>query len=219
MNEQVFKPRGLYALIMEYNPDSQEATEIVDLDTSVAMSAAKDGATGSYFTVNSATTHGEVQMPVAAPLTFPDLEGTTTAQKENAFKKTTTFIEEYSDRRARAVFAAQNPDSSLNIGPPPKQFASRWSDPNHPVNKSGPLGVLTGGKYSRDAKKQEEKQKANLAAGRPGDHGSGGIARRLQEKIYYLMIVNMPSDEELVQAAKLIAQLEEQKKQEKASKT
>lgn len=86
MNEQVFKPRCLYALILEYNPDSQEATEIVDLDTDVAKSAAKDGATGSYFTISSSTTHGEVQMPIAAPLTFPDLEYTTTTQKENAFK-------------------------------------------------------------------------------------------------------------------------------------
>jgi hypothetical protein len=32
------------------------------------------------------------------------------------------------------------------------------------------------------------------------------------------MIVNMPSDEELANAARLIAQLEEQKKQEKAQK-
>jgi hypothetical protein len=91
-------------LIVEYKPSSQEAIESVDLNTNVAMSAAKDGATGSYFTVNSATAHGEVQMPIAAPLTFPDLEYTTVAQKENAFKKTVNFIEDYSDRRAQAVF-------------------------------------------------------------------------------------------------------------------
>lgn len=39
------------------------------------------------------------------------------------------------------------------------------------------------------------------------------------QKIYYLMIVNMPSDEELVQAATLMAQLEERKKQQNVQRT
>ena len=89
---------------MEYKPDSNSATEIVDLETNVAISAARDGATGSKFQVNSGTTHGEFQMPMAAPLIFPDLQGANGAEKQNAFKKVSGFLGDYSDRRAQAVF-------------------------------------------------------------------------------------------------------------------
>ena len=86
MNESFFQPRGLYAMIMEYKPNSNSATEIVDLDTQVTMSAAKGGDTGSKFKVSSAMSHGEFQMHEAAPLVFPNLKGASAGQKQNASK-------------------------------------------------------------------------------------------------------------------------------------
>lgn len=66
------------------------------------------------------------------------------------------------------------------------KFASKWSDPNHPVNHGGPLCVLTGGKFSRDAKKYEAQKAKNLAENRAGDDpgavsGIKGLKRKLQE--------------------------------------
>jgi hypothetical protein len=104
MNENFFQPRGLYALIMEYKPKSGSATDVVDLDTQVAMSAAKHGDTGSKFKVSSGVSHDEFHMPEAAPLVFPHLKGATTSQKQNAFQKASGFLGDYSDRRAQAVF-------------------------------------------------------------------------------------------------------------------
>ncbi|KAJ9616352.1 hypothetical protein H2200_000070 [Cladophialophora chaetospira] len=207
MNEKFFQPRGLYALIMDYKPRSDSATEIVDLQTQVALSAANGGDTGSKFKVSSGATHNELEMPDAAPLVFPNLNGN---QKQNALQKASEFLGNYSDRRAQAVFAAQNPDSSLITGQPKPEFSSRYADPNHAVNKGGPLAVLTGGKVSLQAREQKKKEQENLAAGRPLDEGTGGIVgglkRLVRENVMYLMIVKMPSEKELMRAAELAAQ-------------
>ena len=104
MNERLFQPRGLYALIMCYKPNSDNATEIVDLETQVVLSAAKGGVTGSKFKTASGTSHGEIQMPEAAPLIFPDLQGA--RERQNVFQKTAGFFGNYSDRRAQAVFVS-----------------------------------------------------------------------------------------------------------------
>ena len=101
MNEKFFQPRGLYALIMDYKPKSNSATEIVDLETQVALSAAKGGDTGSKFKVSTGTTYHEFQMPEPAPLIFSDSEED---EKSNVFQKVLGFLDDYSDRRAQAVF-------------------------------------------------------------------------------------------------------------------
>lgn len=96
MNEKLFKPRGLYAMIMAYKPGSTEEAAIVDLQTNVAVSAATGAETKGWFGVSSGTTYDENCMPLSAPLTFPDLE--------NGKKKATTFLSDYSDRRAQALW-------------------------------------------------------------------------------------------------------------------
>ena len=103
MNEQVFQPRGLYAMIMAYKPDSPNASEIIDINTNIVMSAAKNGVSGNKFKSASGTT-SEAQMPIAARLVFPALQKASPQQKRNAFKKAMNFIDDYSDRRAQSLF-------------------------------------------------------------------------------------------------------------------
>jgi hypothetical protein len=61
---------------------------------------------------------------------------------------------------------AQNPDSILNMGQQMPQFSSRFADPNHAVNKGGPLEVLTGGNMKLTAHLAEKKEAKNMADGR-----------------------------------------------------
>jgi hypothetical protein len=83
-----------------------------------------------------------------------------------------------------ATQEAANPDSSLDITPA-KHFSSRYADPNHPVNKGGPLCVLTGGKISPDNKKRErrEQHERNVVAygGQPSAKKDGLKKRLLPE--------------------------------------
>jgi hypothetical protein len=145
MNDKLFKPRGLYAMIMTYKPNSTLADEEVDLSQSItkAVGARYDGH-GNKFSQSSGRTHGELQLPQAAPLIFPELDALPEGEKEGAFKKGGRFLGDYFDRRAQARFEAENPDSKLNVAPR-KEFASRFSDPNHPVYSGGLLTLASGG--------------------------------------------------------------------------
>jgi hypothetical protein len=108
MNEKLFKPRGLYALIMTYKPDSSSAFEVVDLSTSTAKAVAvqERGGTGSKFSSAAGTTNGEAQMPETVPLTFPFLESAGHEQKQTAFNQAKAFVGDYGDRRAQAKFVS-----------------------------------------------------------------------------------------------------------------
>ena len=142
MNERLFKPRGLYAMIMTYKPSSTAADEVIDLNQNItkAVGTRYDGH-GSKFHSSSGKTRGELQLPEAAPLIFPELDALPDEQKN---KKSGHFLGDYFDRRAQAKFEAENPDSKLNVAPR-KEFASRFSDPNHPANDGSPISLITGG--------------------------------------------------------------------------
>ena len=69
---------------------------------------------------------------------------------------------------------------------PKKEFSSRFADPNHPVNKGGPLCVLTGGAISKDNKKRERKEreaKEDIAAGRTPKSSGGGFKKKLLSEV------------------------------------
>lgn len=213
MNERLFKPRGLYALIMTYNPESSNAYEVIDVDTVTAKAVAvqEHGGTGSKFSSAAGATNGEAQMPEAVPLTFPYLESAGHEQKQNAFNKAKAFVGDYGDRRAQAKFVSLPPDPRpacgcfamatwvlimKNTGSRPSRFSPerhaeervllpvRRSD--HPVNKGGPLCVLTGGAISKDNKKRERKEreaKQDIAAGRTPKSSNGGLKKKLLSEV------------------------------------
>ena len=219
MNNDLFRPHGLYAMIMCYKPASSQASEVVDLNDATNQAvASRAGGDGAKFRTTSGKTTGIAELPAAAPLIFPYLQAAPEAEKINAFKRAANFAADYSDRRAQASFEAQNPGTSqLNVAPR-KEFASRWADPNHPVNKGGLVTVLTGGVISPEARLQQRREHRNNRRGREGlleerkqskksnESKSllGQAKRKLHEGVLYLMVVNMPSEEELRLAQDLL---------------
>ncbi|EXJ77121.1 hypothetical protein A1O3_10279 [Capronia epimyces CBS 606.96] len=214
MNEELFKPRGLYALLMTYKPTSSESVVGVDMKQSVASSImSRNSGQRTKFRTASGKTYGDAELPECAPLVFPALDAANPEQKQNAFKRAGAFMSDYRDRRARAQFEHNNPDSRLNILPQEK-FSSIFADPNHPINKGGSLNVITGGYLYKGAKALRDGGAGNALpfklgrqAGKEGT-GVGGtsgqfVKRIIGENVLYLMVVNMPTEEEMRQAARL----------------
>ncbi|EXJ70301.1 uncharacterized protein A1O5_06369 [Cladophialophora psammophila CBS 110553] len=145
MNESFFKPRGLYALVMAYKPESDDLGQNVDMNTHLVTSiAARDSGRGSRF-ANAAGFSREIEIPESAPLIFPELDALPESEKENAFNRSGKGLGDYFDLRAQAKFEKANPESKLNVYRE-RQFASRFSDPNHPANSGSLNALLSGGK-------------------------------------------------------------------------
>jgi len=222
MNESLFKPHGLYALLMTYDPKSASDGEIFDMQSNIATAITKredlNRSKMMKFQASSAKTMGEEQLPDAAPLVFPELDAASDEQKMNAFKRAGAFVKDYGDRKAQAQFAANLPDSKLNVTPKP-EFSSRFADPTHPVHQGGLLNLLTGGELKkmknsrnegrreargytvRDRLDDQRSARSNKNTIGLGKGGKKGLKRVLAENVLYLMIVDMPNEEELRQAA------------------
>lgn len=197
MNEELFKPRGLYAMIMTYKPDSTSASQTIDLNSNISNSInTRIDGHGPKFSTSSGKSFGELQLPAAAPLVFPDLDAMPASETDSKTKKD-SFLSEYFDRRAQAKFEAQNPNSSLSVAPR-KEFASRYSDPNHPASSGSPISLITGGKVPG----RKELRRRMMNGGKSGGAGavaSGprGLKKYLAENVLYLMVVNLPTPEEM----------------------
>ncbi|KAB8212018.1 hypothetical protein BDV34DRAFT_219231 [Aspergillus parasiticus] len=122
---------------------------------------------------------------------------------------------------------AKNPGSSLAVPESGRKgFVSRYNDPNHPVNNGKLTSVLTGGLIGskpglieRAATSIRESQDSKrISRGEPPSEPikekwqryqrkkKPGLAKKvLQQDVLYLLIVNMPTEEELQQS---IGQLE-----------
>ncbi|KAI0130458.1 hypothetical protein BJ170DRAFT_315774 [Xylariales sp. AK1849] len=152
INDEFFRPKGLYCLVMTWRPDSGDLHERVDMTTTVtsAMSSYNAGVF-SKFKNSSGKTYGDFDFPEAAPLVFPTLDVLGTAQGEEAaklkdkLKKKKVFIDNYYDRREQAKYAGKNPDSLLANQTQKPEFSSRYADPNHPANSGSLIALVTGG--------------------------------------------------------------------------
>jgi hypothetical protein len=163
MNNEFFKPHGLYCLIMTYKPEASTTHASVDI-TQTISSSMTPGSSGMRQTLNnlrlsSGTTYGELELPEAAPLIFPALDtlaASTSAegiQKKSKLKSSQKFIADYVDRRAQAEYASQNPTSALAVTSE-KRFASRYADPTHPANSGSLISLLTGGAVNPAARRE-----------------------------------------------------------------
>jgi hypothetical protein len=219
MNNEFFKPRGLYCLIVTYKPESNSAHETLDINKAITSymnpAEGKMKAFGQSMRLSSGKTYGEMELPEAAPLIFPALDSVAEdnsaegVNKRNKLKSKQKFVADYFDRRAQARYAAENPGSALAVPASEKQFASRYSDPNHPANSGSLVSLITGGaidlKARRDRRRGSKRVRRAVRRGevvtdkthlRRG--GREGIVKRILKKdVLYLMIVNMPSEQEL----------------------
>jgi hypothetical protein len=227
MNEKFFKPHGLYALVMTYNPESDDIVQDVDMSTNVLTAiSSREGPKRSRFANSSGKTR-EVEIPESAPLVFPELDALPQGEKDNVFKRGSKNLDIYFDRRAQMKFEAQNPGSKLNVrSGPERPFASRFSDPNHPANSGSLIALLSGGaidtteadraKAERKARKRQYADSRRIMRGREPRYDAtgtnkkapkGGIKGLLKSDVLYLMIVNYPTETELREAGQALEQL------------
>ncbi|EXJ83678.1 hypothetical protein A1O1_07302 [Capronia coronata CBS 617.96] len=174
INETLFKPRGLYCMIMTFKPDSPYEP-VIGMDVrSTSTDAALAKATSNpdselrqklkSMRLTSGTSKGEMSLPESAPLVYPALdaalsEGTELSEpKQTGLRASAGFVANYLDRRAQASHAGMYPDGKLAAAAPgEKKFASRFSDPNHPANSGTILGLLSGGNFDPQAKRRAHK--------------------------------------------------------------
>lgn len=143
-------------------------------------------------------------------------------------------IADYYDRRAQATYIATNPDTTLASTAATPEFRSRFSDANHAASSGHIVNLVTGGKLQHPAgrrptkaekraakgarrqMKREYKDARRISRGRepkgprrskgkgPVGMVVGGVKRVLKEDVMYLIIVNLPSEEELREARQVL---------------
>lgn len=115
LNEEFFQPRGLYCLIMTWNPESNRRVERVNINQTVASTSKEaSGLSGLHdkFRSSDGQTYGELAFPEVAPLVFPTLDelaaqtGADAAKKKSNVAKGMTFVANYWDKRATAEYVS-----------------------------------------------------------------------------------------------------------------
>ena len=113
MNDKLFKPRGLYALIMKYIPQGTRPISVqqADMNTMISKEDAPHKGYQNLRAVNAGRSYGDIEMPESAPLVFPDLDEAARTQdpaKANKLKSSMAFVTDYYDKRAQASYVRQN---------------------------------------------------------------------------------------------------------------
>ncbi|KAJ9156663.1 hypothetical protein NKR23_g1486 [Pleurostoma richardsiae] len=181
MNAQLFRPKGLICLIMTWRPENpDEITADIDIRGQV-LATTTDEDRGMLSKIRrrlrSSAASTSFDWPEMAQLVYLDRDDTTTAtagqnarMKGSLLQRGSKFIDEYIDKRAVA----------------------RWADPNHPASSGGIVALLTGGHITLDGVAEQ------------GPSGPLSLLesswKLLNKDVLYLMIVNMPSEEELARA-------------------
>lgn len=124
-NSSFFRPRGLFCLVMTYDPEASDSSaEVVDLNgklaskmlpTSGSSNSSTSGRMSQAFRASSGNDLGSLSSMQTAPLVYPQRQ---TAIKQGDEAKRTTkekmnrmgaFVSDFNDRRAQAKFVSLNP--------------------------------------------------------------------------------------------------------------
>ena len=109
MNDKLFKPRGLYALVMKYIPQGTRPISVqqADMNTMISKENAPHKSYQNFRAINASRSYGAIEMPDSAPLVFPDLDEVARTQdpaKANKLKNSMAFVTDYYDKRAQASY-------------------------------------------------------------------------------------------------------------------
>jgi hypothetical protein len=114
MNEKLFKPRGLYAIVMSFKPNATKAISTGEFDPTATV-ARYDESTGKAWRdktrqlrIASGTTHSDLQIGETAPLVFPVLEQAAADPNQSKWNSAKKFLGDYGDKRAQAVYVSPN---------------------------------------------------------------------------------------------------------------
>ena len=197
MNELFFKPKGLFCMIMTNKPQREAPAEPLDISQSIAKvtvpAETKMKRQLRDLRTSDGIICGEVEVPAAAPLVFPELDAAAEGAdgtKQNALKRGGKAINNYIEKRAEAIDAKRTVKTD-------RKEAKRAQKDLEKACKDERKG--------RSVKKTKPRQK--------------GVKRMLKQvsirvqaacsnsnyniqDVLYLMVVNMPREDEL-EAARL----------------
>ena len=215
MNEKVFKPRGLYAVVMSYNPQQQRPVQSAQVDMDLLV-ADRDGQKARKIMpkVVSGESYGELELPPSAPLVYPTLDELS-SEKMGRMKKSKKFVSDYHDRRLQMQYLTNNPDSRYMDLPEEQRpsFATRLADPNHPAFQGSWLTLFSGGKVK--PLRGTPQQKAQRKAAKRAAKGKGVSKKdKMRENVLYLMIVDMPTEAEIEMARHAIEVEDRERKEQ-----
>jgi hypothetical protein len=239
MNKDVFMPLGLYAMVLMYKDEPGKSGEVEfgmeDFNMDTAKQVSKWGVSGQSSDQSTKTKilrpirlasgrTNEDSLPLEiAPLIYPGLEDMLERpdiKRDESFKdrllRNKEFVGDYFDRRARADYAGNNPDSALTkASASVPEFHNRFADPNHPCNNGHLVSLVTGGKIvaqprgrrshlrekGEDGKLKPKVKRENKIRG-PISLVTYPVRKIMTPNVLYLTIVNMPSEAELAAARK-----------------
>ncbi|KAJ5725052.1 uncharacterized protein N7483_006409 [Penicillium malachiteum] len=157
INKDFFQPRGLFCLVMTWNPELADSPcTTINLNSMISQAADREsgrlGRLQKKFKSSDGKAYGNI-FPEVAPLIFPDIDQLAcdkdAKKKLSGLKKKGRFVGKYMDKRAQAKFIYENPDSHLSQVPMPT-FTSRYANPNHAASSGDPIALVTGGKFTRE---------------------------------------------------------------------
>jgi hypothetical protein len=112
INKEFFIPKGLFCLVLTWNPEMSDARTTVDFED-IAKKVIQTGRNPmTSLRKSNGKTYGEFQWPEIAPLIYPGLDdlaaasGKTDKAKKSSLQKKRQFVEDYMDRRAQATFVS-----------------------------------------------------------------------------------------------------------------
>lgn len=246
INRDLFMPLGLYCMVLmckdgpgtAQNPEF--GVESINLDTAKQINKwglpkTKDSSDAQVDPISKSNqilrpirlTSGRTkvsEMPLEiAPLIYPGLDAmldrplaTPDKSLKERMMRHKEFYADYFDRRARADYAGNNPDSALTkASSEMPEFRTRFADPNHPVNNGHLVSLITGGHFVPQGRRQgrgrlrevgpdgklmpKPKLRERRVVG-PVGLLSKGVRKVLTPNVLYFTIVNLPSQEELAEA-------------------
>ncbi|KAL2827388.1 hypothetical protein BDW59DRAFT_160350 [Aspergillus cavernicola] len=188
-----------------------------------------------HYRQQSGATQGEMQLPECAPLVFPEVDRAAIRVRDGLepksnFQSGRTWVRDYIDRKSQASFEAEHKGSAVAVpGSGRKAFTSRYNNPDHPANSGNLLSTLSGGLYKpkpglferAGTAIKESQDKKRAAQGLPPSETwkekwarkkkeTGSRIKILSEDVMYLMIVNMPTEEELRESVAKLQYLAQQ---------
>jgi hypothetical protein len=110
VNKDFFMPKGLFCLVLTWNPETSDARTAVDFEGMAAKVMENDRNPLASLRKSNGKTYGEFQWPETAPLIYPGLDDLAvgpdegTQAKKSSLQKKRRFVEDYMDRRAQAKF-------------------------------------------------------------------------------------------------------------------
>lgn len=113
VNERLFKPRGIYAMVMSFKPEQKRPIDAVSLDVESLILKREQSNSGTFIgalKVGAGTTYGDIELPESTPLQFPDLDKAVASgdtEKSAKLKTAGKCLADYYDRRAQALYVRQ----------------------------------------------------------------------------------------------------------------